>query len=135
MNLGALKREDGKIKAMLDIRYPVGADKEQIFSAIQTSFGDFSVEESFALPAHYVDENTEFIQKLKEAYTEVTGEPAECLSIGGATYARAFKNSVAFGPLFPGEEGTEHQPDEYINIDSLIRAGDIIANAILKLCS
>jgi succinyl-diaminopimelate desuccinylase len=135
LNLGALKREDAEIKAMLDIRYPVGADKEQIFSAIQKSFDGFSVEESFALPAHYVDENTEFIQKLKEAYTEVTGEPAECMSIGGATYARAFKNSVAFGPLFPGEEGTEHQPDEYINIDSLIRAGDIIANAILKLCS
>jgi succinyl-diaminopimelate desuccinylase len=135
LNLGALKTEGGRIKALIDIRYPVGADKEEIFSKIKKAFGGFAVEEAFALPAHYVDEDTDFIQKLKEAYTEVTGDEARCISIGGATYARVFKNSVAFGPVFPGEAGTEHQPDEYINIDSLIRAGDVIANAILKLCT
>ena len=87
------------------------------------------------MPPHHVPEDSELVQNLKEAYEEVTGEKAECISIGGATYARVFKNSVAFGPVFPGEEGTEHQPDEYISIDSLLKAGDIIAETILKLCS
>ena len=135
LNLGALKTADGSIKALIDIRYPVDADKDAILAKIKKAFSGYTVEEAFALPAHYVDENSQFIQKLKEAYTEVTGDPAQCISIGGATYARVFKNSVAFGPVFPGETGTEHQPDEYIDIDSLIRAGDIIANAILKLCT
>ena len=88
-----------------------------------------------AMPPHYVDEDSDFIRSLKEAYEEITNEEAFCISMGGATYARVFKNSVAFGPIFPGEEGTEHQPDEYIEIDSLLKAGDIIANAVLKLCT
>ncbi len=135
LNLGALKEEDGQIKALIDIRYPVHADKEKILSKLLAAFSDFRLHVDFSLPAHFVDEGTEFIQKLKEAYSEVTGEEARCVSIGGATYARVFENAVAFGPLFPGEDETEHQADEYINIDSLIRAGDIIANAILKICT
>ena len=109
--------------------------RQEIMGKIKKAFEGFEVEEDLALSSHYVDENTEFIQKLKEAYTEVTGEPAGCISIGGATYARVFKNSVAFGPVFPGQKGTEHQPDENIEIESLIKAGDVIANAILKLCT
>jgi len=135
LNLGALKQENGKIKALIDIRHPVGADGNEILAKVKKAFEGFDVEEDLKLPAHYVDEDTEFIKNLKEAYSEVTGEEANCISIGGATYARVFKNSVAFGPLFPGQKGTEHQPDENIEIDSLIRAGDVIANAILKLCT
>ena len=74
------------------------------------------------------------VTALKEAYTEVTGEDAYCISIGGATYARAFENAVTFGSLFPGQPNVEHGPDEYIDIDSLIKNAEIIANAIIKLC-
>ena len=64
----------------------------------------------------------------------MTGEEAYCFSIGGATYARAFDNAVTFGPVFPGQPSVEHGPDEYIEIDALIKNAQIIANAILKLC-
>ena len=74
------------------------------------------------------------VVKLKEAYTEITGEPAYCMAIGGATYARAFENAVTFGPLFPGQPSVEHGPDEYIEIDALMKNAQIIANAIIKLC-
>jgi succinyl-diaminopimelate desuccinylase len=135
LNLGAIKMENGFISALVDIRYPVGEKKENILDKIDKAFSGYSIDEIHAMPPHYVPENSEFIKKLKESYEEVTQEKAECISIGGATYARTFKNSVAFGPTFPGETGTEHQPDESISIDSLIRAGDIIANTILKLCT
>lgn len=32
---------------------------------------------------------------------------------------RAMKNVVAFGPLLPGRELTEHEPDEYAYIEDL----------------
>ena len=87
-----------------------------------------------ALPSHHVSEGSELVTKLKEAYTEVTGKEAYCMSIGGATYARAFENAVTFGPLFPGEPKLEHGPDEYIDIESFMMNAEIIANAIVKLC-
>jgi dipeptidase, putative len=135
LNLGAIKMENGFISAMIDIRYPVTQKKENILDKIKKAFGEYTLNEIHAMPPHHVPEDSELIRCLKESYEEVTNEKAYCISIGGATYARVFKNSVAFGPTFPGETGTEHQPDESISIDSLIRAGDIIANTILKLCT
>lgn len=135
LNLGAVKMEDGKISALIDIRYPVNADKNGIYFKLKHAFSGFEIQDIHAMPPHHVNENSELIACLKEAYEEITNEKAYCVSIGGATYARVFKNSVAFGPTFPGEVGTEHEPDEYIEIDSLLKAGDIIANAILKLCT
>ena len=77
---------------------------------------------------------SELIIKLKEAYTEITGEKAYCISIGGATYARIIQNAVTFGPRFPGKPSVEHGPDEYIEVDELVKNAEIIANAIIKLC-
>lgn len=135
LNLGAIKMENGMISALIDIRYPVSGTKEAILDKIKKAFPGYATDELHAMPPHHVPEDSELIRCLKEAYEEVTQEEAYCISIGGATYARAFKNSVAFGPTFPGETGTEHQPDESISVDSLIKAGDIIANTILKLCT
>lgn len=135
LNLGAIQQEKGLLSALVDIRYPVGGDGAAIRNKIEKAFAGFSTEVIHAMPPHHVPEDSELVIKLKEAYEEITGTKAECISIGGATYARVFENSVAFGPVFPEEEGTEHQPDESISIDSLIKAGDIIANTVLKLCT
>ena len=34
-------------------------------------------------------------------YTKLTGQPAYAMAIGGGTYARAIKDAVAFGAVFP----------------------------------
>jgi succinyl-diaminopimelate desuccinylase len=66
-------------------------------------------------------------------YTEQTGEEATLLSIGGGTYARSLKAGVAFGPLFPGRPDIAHQKDEYIEIEDLVKATAIYAQAIYEL--
>ena len=134
LNLGYFKTKEEGIEAGIDIRYPVDADKESILRKIREKLDGFEVVEEFSQPSHYVPEDSPLVQGLKTAYQEITGEEAYCMTMGGATYARAFPNSVAFGALFPGQKGTEHQPDEYIEIDSLVKIADIIANAILVLC-
>lgn len=73
------------------------------------------------------------IRTLTKVYEEQTGEKAEILAIGGGTYARVLDTGVAFGPLFPGSAETAHQRDEYIDVDELLKATAIYAQAIYEL--
>ena len=49
------------------------------------------------------------------------------------TYARALDNCVAFGANFPNVETTEHMPNEYAPIDSLMKAMEIYCTALQAL--
>lgn len=117
----------------LDIRYPISEEESFITEKVREAFSHFDVEKTHALASHFVPPHTDLVTGLKKAYEEITQEKAYCVSIGGATYARAFPNSVAFGPLFPGQEATEHQPNEYIQVDSLVRLADLLTLAIAEL--
>jgi len=55
------------------------------------------------------------------------------LTSGGATYASLMKNCVAYGAGFPGKPYTAHQIDEYAEIDDLIKAIAIYAQALWGL--
>lgn len=135
MNLGTLSLNDGELKAGIDIRYPISLHRQVVEEKLQKHFGNlFEITYKHTLDAHFVSEGSPLVTALKEAYTEITGEDAYCISIGGATYARAFENAVTFGSLFPGQPNVEHGPDEYIEIESLMKNAEIIANAIIKLC-
>ncbi|MBT3318496.1 MAG: Sapep family Mn(2+)-dependent dipeptidase [Clostridia bacterium] len=133
-NLGTVNTADNKLTFELDIRYPVSEQKQAIMDKVAAHLRDFDMRIVHSLPSHHVSEGSELVVKLKEAYSEVTGDEAYCVSIGGATYARAFENAVTFGPLFPGKPSVEHGPDEYIEIETLMLNAEIIANAIIKLC-
>ncbi|HBU12297.1 MAG TPA: dipeptidase PepV [Clostridiales bacterium] len=135
LNVGYIKTDGGDVRVGIDIRYPVSGDGSSILDTIKEKMTAFAVEMKFEKPAHFVPEDSELVRGLKTAYEEIVGEKASCLSTGGATYARAFENAVAFGPVFPGKTGTEHQPDEYIEIDDLVKLADIISNAIVTLCT
>lgn len=132
-NMGYVHASAEKLETGLDIRYPITSAESFVVDKVKGCFDDCSVKTVFALPSHYVEEDGFLVQSLKEVYEEMTGEKAYCLSVGGATYARTFPNCVAFGPLFPGQTGTEHQPDEYIEIDSFVKLADILAAAMIKL--
>ena len=43
------------------------------------------------------------------------------------------KNAVAYGIVFPDEEEMAHEVDEYIKIESLIKGGAIVCDAIYEL--
>jgi succinyl-diaminopimelate desuccinylase len=70
---------------------------------------------------------------LQQVYENQTGNTAELLAIGGGTYARVLDKGVAFGMLFPGEPDIAHQADEFVDIDNLIKATAIYAEAIYQL--
>lgn len=82
---------------------------------------------------HYVDKEDILIKSLQKVYERQTGEEAKLLSIGGGTYARVLQKGVAFGMLFPGRKDVAHQVDEYVDIDDLVKATAIYADAIVEL--
>lgn len=77
-----------------------------------------------------------FLDSLMGAYAAVTGREAECVSIGGTTYAKALPNCCAFGPVLPGvDEGLAHQADERMAIDSIKRNALIYGLAVALLAT
>ena len=65
------------------------------------------------------------LQSLLAAYREQTGDMGEPLVVGGGTYARAMKDIVAFGPGRPGRASTEHETDEHLPVEKLLRLREI----------
>ena len=119
--------------AMINVsmRYSVSYPFEEKMAAYQLE--DFVVDIASNSPPHYVDENDPFIKTLQSAYEKQTGNKAELIAIGGGTYARVLDKGVAFGMLFPGEPDVAHQADEFVDIDNLIKATAIYAEAIYQL--
>ncbi|MFB6429252.1 dipeptidase PepV [Bacillus thuringiensis] len=119
----------------LNVRYPVTTNFEEMIAKLKEYVGTygFAVADYSNSRPHHVDKNHELIRTLQRVYEEQTGEKAELLAIGGGTYARSLKAGVAFGPLFPGKEELAHQKDEYIEIEDLLKATAIYAQAIHEL--
>lgn len=132
-NIGIIRADKSHVSATLDIRYPVMASPEMIVKNITDSFPVFQVEAGKPNTPHYVPESSELVQRLLDAYCEVTGKERKCLAIGGGTYARELEEGVAFGAAFPEDEEVAHQANEYIVLDDLLKNVKIFAYAIVKL--
>ncbi|PEM83347.1 dipeptidase PepV [Bacillus toyonensis] len=119
----------------LNVRYPVTTNFEEMIEKLKeyVSIHGFEVADYSNSRPHHVDKDHVLIRTLQRVYEEQTGEKAELLAIGGGTYARSLKAGVAFGPLFPGKEELAHQKDEYIEIEDLLKATAIYAQAIHEL--
>ena len=133
---GIITYRNGELgKIAFNMRYPVTYDFENGWKTIEqiADKHQFTATIKTHLGPHHVDANSQLVKTLQKIYHEHTGEEPELLAIGGGTYARALKNAVAFGPLFPGREDVAHQKDEYIMIDDLLRATAMYAQAIYEL--
>ncbi len=135
-NVGVLNLDSEKLSLEINSRYPVTCDRYDVFNGMTKSLEGSGIkitETDFKGPI-YMPKDHELIVKLMDVYRAHTGDTdSEPVTIGGGTYARAAKNIVAFGPLFPGEEELAHQRNEYIAVDSLILSAKIYADALYKL--
>lgn len=134
-NIAKLYLDGDKITIASNLRVPVTYKIEEIENRIKDSFKDLDWELKFTdeKDSLYIPKDNELVQKLCRIYNEFYGKNEEPISIGGATYARAFKNCVSFGAMMPDEEDMCHKADEYIKIDNLINASKIYARAIYEL--
>ncbi len=135
LNLGVLEANESSLSLKLNYRYPVTRDYADCAPILNAAFQ----REGFTLisEAHnaklYIPEDSDLVTTLMDVYRRETGLEGNPKCIGGGTYAKALPNTLAFGPIFPGEEIREHKPDEYISLESLLKNTQIIATAMYAM--
>ena len=120
----------------VDIRYPVSFTLDEVSEVIVDLAAQFGLRAEIlsSIDSLYVSEESILVKSLMRSYIEVTKDSeAKPLKIGGATYARAFSNTVAFGAGFPGSISTAHEANEYIDIMETQKAILIYMNAFERL--
>jgi predicted dipeptidase len=120
----------------IDCRVPVTVPKAEIVSKLSATAARYGLtyREFDWLAPIYLPKDHFMVETLMRVYRQVSGdEVSQPIASGGATYARAIDNCVAFGALFPGEILTEHQPNERADLKNLYRAMEIYAHAIHAL--
>ncbi len=135
---GALTIRRGNMRILtLDLRYPPVCNAEEIEKAIRESASEYGLkilEKEHAHPL-YIPKDSALIQTLMSVYREETGDNAEPIAIGGGTYAKAFPNMVAFGPLFPGDPDVIHQPNECVEVEKLLKSVEISMFAMAEMAN
>lgn len=135
MNLGIIRGDENSISIGMNYRYPVTKSFEACEPVLRKQFEEagFVLTEQEHDQCLYIPTDSELVKKLMKVYKDATGRDDEPKCIGGATYAKALPNVLAFGPLFVNDENREHKPDEYVEIDWLIKNAEMIANAMYAL--
>lgn len=134
-NVGRVEMAEGKLSLEVDIRYPVTFSGEETAGRLQAAAAPYGVtaEVMTAMDPVYMDKDGPVIRALMDSYYQVTGDTSPPQVMGGGTYARAMAGIVAFGPVFPGRDCTEHKRDEWIYVEDLEKAREIYRLAIEKL--
>ncbi|BBE31682.1 peptidase [Tepiditoga spiralis] len=135
INIGRIFINSEKEELGMDIRIPVTIKKETVVNKIKEKASLYGLDynEYDYLDSIYIPKDHFLIKTLRKVYEEETGLDSTPLTSGGATYARAIKNCVAFGAIFPDSAETEHQPNEYIEIKDLVKCMNIYSKAIFEL--
>ena len=135
-NVGIARIDGEEARFTVNIRYPVTFDVEQVYSGMEEVLEPlgYTIERVDYQPPLYKAVDDPLIVTLMETYGKFTGDhESKPLVIGGATYARAVPNTVAFGPVMPGNPDMCHQSNEYVDIEDLITSTKIFAEALYKL--
>jgi succinyl-diaminopimelate desuccinylase len=139
---GKLKFNIGKIELgqveqlSIDSRIPVTVSKEEMVAKLRTMAAKYGLDyqEFDWLGPIYLPLDHFMVETLMKVYRQVSGDAVTApKSSGGATYARAIQNCVAFGALTADEELTEHQPNERAVLVNLYKAMEIYAQAVYAL--
>jgi succinyl-diaminopimelate desuccinylase len=135
MNLGVIRGNETQVTVQVNYRYPVTCHFEDCGPVVKRTFEQYGFRRTFLQHKSgiYMAPDSKLVSKLLSVYSAYTGEQAAPKCIGGGTYAKMMPNTLAFGPIFPGDEVREHKPDEYMEIDRLMDNANILANAMYEL--
>lgn len=138
-NVGIIDTNDERVNATIDVRYPLTITTDEFAKhadnmvAIFTDAG-LTVDSTKIGPSLYISPDSDLVKSLYDAYVKGTGDTEnKPYTIGGGTYAKAFKNIVAFGPEMVGFDYNIHMTDEYMPLDHLRKAVKVYVHAILNL--
>lgn len=132
-NVGKVSYKNGKLALSINLRFPGSMNVNNILKTVEDKVGG-KVTLLGGSDGFVSDPNSDFIRILMHSYQEETGDyESKPLSIGGGTYARESKNSVAFGAQFVGRDYRMHGHDEFFPLSDFYDNMQIYARAILEI--
>lgn len=132
-NVGLVNFEQNKLTLVVNFRYPENCDPRIVEQKMnEQNLGEIKFF-GYGSPL-LLDPKSSMIQTLFKVYQEETGDySTPIMTIGGGTYARESKNTIAFGSHFPGREDNIHSPNEKIHLEDYLLSQSIYARAIYEL--
>ena len=134
-NLGILKFDGRKLSLILDIRYPVSFEENDVLAPLNS----FAKKNSCTMNVLrrknplWMPADSLLIKKLQKIYKTKTGLDPKLLSMGGGTYAKALPHTVAFGPKFPDSPDVVHKANEFIDMEEFLLVLQIMGAAMVEL--
>ncbi|MFA6667862.1 MAG: Sapep family Mn(2+)-dependent dipeptidase [Bacilli bacterium] len=134
-NVGMISYKNEMFNFVVNFRYPENVNSDDVISQIQANSNLPIFPDEIPAPVVYFDpDKTEFIKVLAKVYVDETGDTKnKPMTIGGGTYAKEAKNTVAFGSHFPGKEDRIHGADEKIDMEDFLGSMPLYAHAIYAL--
>ena len=136
LNVGLIHFEKQAVTMTINVRYPVTCTEEQVYDGILPVLNQFDmglIKGKSRAPI-FMAPDSPMIEALMEVYRQHTGDmESQPQVIGGGTYARAAKNIVAFGAMFPGDPDLMHQKNERLSVERFMTMTKIYADAIYRL--
>ena len=135
-NTAILNYTDNKLCISINLRIPVTVSLDDIFSKyenLKSSFKDLEIYKLGSQAPLYVEKDNYLVKTLVDIFNKKANLNESPIAIGGGTYARAFPNFISYGATMPGDKDMCHQVDEFIEINKLILASKIYAEAIYEL--
>jgi len=132
-NLGLIEYKKDELIFTINFRHPESPKPEVLTKNICDTLKCELVKAEYT-PYLFLGLDTPLVKCLLNAYQEETNDyKTEGIVTGGGTYAKEAKNTLAFGPGFPGYDFKEHQDEEYITKTLLFKTMSIYAHAIYNL--
>ena len=136
LNVGRINFLNYNIEIGLNLRIPIKtsiSDIENILTNSISNYPNINIKIENKKDSLYMPKDSYLVKTLCNIFNETTTSNFEPIAIGGATFARAFKNCISFGANLPNQEDMCHKTDEFISIDNLLLATKIYAKAIYEL--
>lgn len=137
-NVGTICKEKNTINLGINLRYPVTYEYDHVYTLLEktASAAGFSMEIGNCMEPIFFEKDGALVEQLMKVYRKCTGDDqALPIALGGATYARAIPNAIAFGPVFPWQEELAHEANEFLSIDNLMKITEIYIESIIALVS
>lgn len=100
LNLGLFQFQPAHFEAVLDIRYPIHANHEDIVANMRKTV-PLSIQVQSHMVPHYVDPQSDLVQGLLRAYTDCTGLPASASPSAGAPMPAISKGACPLAASCP----------------------------------
>lgn len=126
--------DEGKDYFQMSLSYPGVTSKNELIDIINSTLPKgVALELVHNWDPVINDKNSRFIEPLTTSYEDIMGERLDPVTTTGGTYAKIIPNIIAYGPSFPGQNGIAHLPDEWLDLNDLLKSSKIYANALYRL--